>query len=61
MELMFKYNLNPIIIAGCRNLDELDIYLDCLDENELNDFKCFEIKFEVMPKTIKGTAKEFYN
>lgn len=45
-ELMFKYKLNPIIIAACRNLEELDIYLDCLEENELYDFKCFEIKTE---------------
>lgn len=50
LELMFKYELNPIIIAACRNLDELDIYLDCLEENELYDFSCFEIKFEVMPQ-----------
>ena len=49
-ELMFKYNLNPIIIAACRNLKELDIYLDCLEENELFDFRCFKIKFEVTPK-----------
>ena len=53
LELMFKYNLNPIIIAACRNIDELDIYLDCLEENQLYDFKCFEIKFEVSPKTTK--------
>ena len=46
LELMFKYNLNPIIIAACRYLDELDMYLDCLDENELFDFKCFQIRFE---------------
>ena len=46
LELMFKYNLNPIIISACRNLDELDMYLDCLDENELFDFKCFQIRFE---------------
>ena len=45
-ELMFKYKLNPIIIAACRDLEELDIYLDCLEENELSDFKCFEIKTE---------------
>ena len=45
-ELMFKYNLNPIIIAACRNMDELDIYLDCLEEHELIAFKCFEIKNE---------------
>lgn len=49
LELMFNYHLNPIVIAACRNLDELDIYLDCLAENELQDYKCFEIKFEVSP------------
>ena len=50
LELIFKDNLNPIIIAACRNIDELDIYLDCLDKNETNEFKCFEIKFEMYPK-----------
>lgn len=59
LELMFKSELNPIIIAACRNLDELDIYLDCLEENELNDFSCFEIKFEVMPELIKKTELRF--
>ena len=48
-ELMFNYKLNPIVISACRNLEELDIYLDCLEENELFDFKCFEIRFEVTP------------
>ena len=46
---MFNYDLNPIIIAACRNLDELDIYLDCLLTNQLYDFKCFQIIFEVNP------------
>ena len=59
LELMFKYNLNPIIIAACRNLDELDIYLDCLDENELYDFKCFEIRFEVNTNISKKIISEF--
>ena len=58
LELMFKYELNPIIISACRNLDELDIYLDCLEHNELNSFKCFEIKFEVMPQILE---KDLYN
>ncbi len=53
LELMFRYELNPIVIAACRNLDELDIYLDCLEENELKDFSCFEIKFEIMPQLVK--------
>ena len=59
LELMFKYNLNPIIIAACRNLDELDIYLDCLDENELSDFKCFEVRFEVNPNLVNKPIREF--
>lgn len=58
-ELMFKYDLNPIIIAACRNLDELDIYLDCLEDKELFDFKCFEIRFEVAPNIYKKTSEEF--
>ena len=53
LELIFKYNLNPIIICACRNLDELDIYLDCLEKNELYDFPCFEIKFEIAPQKVK--------
>lgn len=60
LELMFKYNLNPIIIAACRNLDELDIYLDCLYSKELFDFNCFEIKFEVAPKVSKTKKTQEY-
>lgn len=59
LELMFKHELNPIIIAACRNLDELDIYLDCLEENELENFTCFEIKFEVMPQVIQKEKNAF--
>ncbi len=58
-ELMFQYNLNPIIIAACRNLEELDIYLDCLEEDELFDFRCFKIKFEVAPKIYTQKKPKF--
>ena len=30
MELLLNYNLHPAIISACKNIDELDIYLDCL-------------------------------
>lgn len=59
LELMFKYDLNPIVIAACRNLDELDIYLDCLDKNELYEFPCFKIKFEVAPQISKSKSVKF--
>lgn len=53
LELLFNYNLHPAIIAACRNLDELDIYLDCLDSNETDKFECFNIKFEIPPVLLK--------
>lgn len=52
-ELMFQSNLNPAIIAACKNLKELDIYLDCLDDNELDKFSCFNIVYNVPPSSKK--------
>ncbi len=48
-EVTFNNSLNPAIIAACKNLDELDTYLDCLSANELDKFNCFEIKYEMLP------------
>ena len=48
-ELMFQSNLTPAVIAACKDLDELDIYLDCLDDNELEKFSCFKISYSVPP------------
>ena len=55
-ELMFQSDLNPAVIAACRDLDELDIYLDCLDDNELDKFSCFKIEYNVKP--TKSTHKK---
>ena len=44
LELSWNSTLNPAVIAACKNKDELDIYLDCLYEKELEQFKIFEIK-----------------
>ena len=55
-ELMFQSDLNPAVIAACKDLDELDIYLDCLDDNELDKFSCFKIEYNV-PPTKKGKRK----
>lgn len=56
-ELMFQSNLNPAVIAACKNLKELDIYLDCLDDNELDKFSCFNIVYNVPPTRGKGKKK----
>ena len=44
-ELVFNYNLHPAIITACRNLDELDIYLDCLENKQLS-YICFKYENE---------------
>ena len=46
-ELLGNYSLHPAIITACKSLNELDIYLACLEENDLNSFKFFNIKYEV--------------
>ena len=53
-EMMKKRFLHPAIISACRNLNELDVYLDCLDKNELEDFKIFNIKYELYPMVVKS-------
>ena len=54
MDMMFNYNLNPAIIAACKSQNQLEHYLDCLDNKTPNDFKDFEIKFEVAPLKVKN-------
>ena len=53
IELMFETNLHPAVIAACKNLEELDIYLDCLEDNELEKFSCFKIIYKSLPMLHK--------
>lgn len=46
-ELMRKRFVHPAIITACKNLDQLDVYLDCLETNELDDFPFFKIIYEI--------------
>lgn len=52
-ELMFNYNLHPAIISACKNLDELDIYLDYLESGKTSKFDCFKVVFELPPAIVK--------
>ena len=49
MDVMFDYDLNPVIIAACKSQAQLERYLKCLDEKDLSKFTDFEIKFEISP------------
>ena len=57
LELMFEFNLHPAIITACQNLEQLDIYLDCLEDNELEKFSCFKVIYKVLPK-LKNEKKK---
>jgi len=60
LELMFETNLHPAIISACKTLEELDIYLDCLEDNELEKFSCFKIIYKSLPTLRKkGKMQEF--
>ena len=56
LELMFETNLHPAIISACKTLEELDIYLDCLEDNELEKFSCFKIIYKSLP-TLRKNSK----
>ena len=53
LELMFNGKLHPAIITSCKTLDQLDIYLSCLEYNELNDFHFFKVLYKALPETKK--------
>ncbi len=53
INLLFERRLHPAIITACNSIDELDIYLACLDENVPGLFDFFDIIFEYPPIEVK--------
>ena len=49
LELAWNNLLNPAVITACKNLDQLDIYLDYLSTNEIEKFNIFDVKYEIAP------------
>lgn len=58
LELFFNSNLHPAVISACKNLDELDIYLDYLENGETNQFACFKVIFDVAPIVVKSKRSQ---
>ena len=56
-EMLVNYNVHPAIIASCKSIDELDVYLSCLEDNELDDFDKFNIRYEIPPAKVKNDKK----
>lgn len=63
LELAFNTNLHPAIITACKSLDELDIYLSCLEYNELDDFHFFKVQFKITPSVTQdyGALKNLFS
>ncbi len=57
LELCFNHSLNPAVITACNSLDELDVYLDCLDSDNLDNFDLFEVKYDLLPTKKRGPNK----
>ncbi len=53
MDIMFNYSLNPAIVAACKTQEQLEKYLSCLEKKKLDEFKEFEIRFDVAPSSIR--------
>lgn len=49
MDIMFRSDLNPTIIAAVKSEKQLENYIECLEKNKLDEFKYFTITFEVNP------------
>lgn len=49
IKLLYKTNLNPAIIAACKTQTELKSLLYHLDNDDLKEFKYFNIVFDVNP------------
>lgn len=59
LELFFNSNLHPAVISACKNLDELDIYLDYLENGEIHNFNCFNVIFDVAPLVVKRKRSQY--
>lgn len=59
LELFFNSNLHPAVISACKNLDELDIYLDYLENGEIHNFNCFNVIFDVAPLVVKRRRGQY--
>ena len=50
--IMLKYDLNPAIISACRTENTLNHYVDCLENNKLDNFNAFKIEYRMNPIAV---------
>lgn len=52
LNIMFRYDLSPAIVAACKTQEQLEKYIECLDNKTSDKFEDFQIKFEITPLEI---------
>ncbi len=50
--IMFRSDINPYIIAAVKTKKQLEDYIECLEQNRLDDYKYFKIVFAVNPLAV---------
>ena len=55
--IMFKSEINPYIIAASKSKKQLEDYIECLENNRLDEYKHFKIIYEINPLSKLKTAQ----
>ena len=55
--IMFRSDINAYIIASVKSKQQLEDYIDCLENDKLEKFKHFKIVYKVNPLNIKKGLK----
>ena len=50
--IMFRSEINAYIITAVKSKKQLDEYIECLEENKLDDYKYFKIIYEINPTVV---------
>lgn len=50
--IMFRSDINSYIIAAMKSVRQLEDYIECLEQDKMDEFKHFKIVFEVNPLSI---------
>ncbi len=56
LSLRRERKLHPAIITACKTVDDLDIYLACLENGVLSLFDSFKIQFDYLPMKANRRA-----
>lgn len=57
-ECMVNKLIHPGIIGACKNSEELETYISCIEYDELEEFKVFDIVYKVRP-VVKNDIFKF--